>query len=236
MSTQIPTVWLAAYPRSGVTFLRLVIESLYDVPTYTDKANEWLATGALFPAGRLYPQECNGKPGAFVKTHNIDHAWGPMPAIHLVRDPRDVLVSYAHFLKDMSGVYGEHWEVLTRCVRGLCPYGTWAQHTVTWLGRPAPRIHFEDLVANPVETVTKAVDALGLDFKPKSDSVPEFKKLQETHPKFFRSGQSGQWKEEFPPHLLTVFEGLYGAALRAYVDAFGRESIRGERAEKREVA
>ena len=234
MSTQIPTVWLAAYPRSGVTFLRLVIESLYGVPTYTDKPDEWVATGGLFPAGRLYPHECSGKPGAFVKTHNIDHAWGPMPAIHLVRDPRDVLVSYAHFMKE-HGAYGEHWELLTRCIRGQCNYGTWAQHTVTWLGRPAPRIHFDDLVANPVETVTKAVDALGLGFKPVSDNVPSFAKLKEEHPKFFRSGQSGQWKEEFPPGLLTVFEGLYGAAIRAYADAFGRK-IRGERAEQREVA
>ena len=240
MGSQIPVVWLASYPRSGVTFLRLVIERLYGVPTYTTNQNEWTATGDLFPAGRLYPFECFTDVGyQFVKTHSVIPACGSMPAIHLVRDPRDTMVSYAHFLKNFRNAYGKHWEILEQVIAGSGPSGSWGQHLVTWLGRPTQLIHFDDLVADPVKVVTDAVEALNaegdLGLMQTYEDAPTFDTLKASHPKFFRSGQSGQWRDEFPPYLLDRFENMYGAAIRAYQTTFGK-NIRGERVEKREVA
>lgn len=220
-------VWLAAYPRSGVTFLRLMIERLYGLPTYTHCPDEWKATGRLFPGGRLFPHDVNGMPIVFVKTHGVPAEGDKALVIHLVRDPRDVLISYAHYLRDVHEDPRTILELLSEILGGY-PHGRWCDHTEAWLAQPAQRIHFDALVADPVNAVIGAVDAMGLDLPRRDAEPPSFAALQREHPKFFRSGRTGQWQAELPRHVLKRFEREQGDAIAAYEEAFG-SSAYGER-------
>jgi len=216
-------VWLASYPRSGVTFLRLLLERLYGVPTHTVYTSEWRATGDLFPANRLFPQNNNAPDPTFVKTHGVDEAPKGGRAIHLVRDPRDALVSHAHFACDFSHKWMGYDEAIRAAIHGNLGIPTWGAHTVAWLGRPAVRIHFDDLIANPLATITEAVEGLDLGMKLiANDGIPAFEALKAEHPKFFRSGKSEQWRDDLPKHLLTEFIAKQRAAVAAYEAIFKR--------------
>jgi len=221
-------VWLAAYPRSGVTFLRLMLERMYRLPTYTLYKDEWRTTGRLFTGGRIYPHDLNGQPVVFVKTHDL-----PPPhmdkAIHLVRDPRDTLVSHAHYMCDVLSHRAAPWEMLEEILRKGTIHPRWGRHTTAWLNTPAVRIHFNDLVTEPHKTIRGVVSSLGLDVLcVHADENVEFADLHSEYPKMFRSGQTGQWKTEFPLRLLDLFEQLDGDAIQAYDRAFG-QNVYGQR-------
>ena len=97
-------VWLASYPRSGNTFLRIVLHRLYGVPTYSvydDDDPVAQRVGPDLVGWRPKPgdrTEMIAAPGVhFVKTHKRRKGDGS-PAVYLVRDGRDALVSRARLL------------------------------------------------------------------------------------------------------------------------------------------
>ena len=94
-------VWLASYPRSGNTFLRVVLHNVYGVSTYSVyEDNDPVAqrVGPALVGYRPKPAErtrmIDGADVYFVKTHKRRKADG-FPAIYLVRDGRDAIVSSA---------------------------------------------------------------------------------------------------------------------------------------------
>lgn len=94
-------VWLAAYPRSGNTFLRVVLHRLYGVPTYSVYEDDDPVAQRVGPALVGYrPRQADrqliadGPEVHLVKTHKRRRAGGH-PVIYLVRDGRDAVVSAA---------------------------------------------------------------------------------------------------------------------------------------------
>jgi hypothetical protein len=89
-------VWLASYPRSGNTFVRVLLHELYGLSTYSIYGPADTYGPA---ANRPLPTMRQMRRAAavhVVKTHDLpreDH-----PALYVVRDGRDALVSYAHYL------------------------------------------------------------------------------------------------------------------------------------------
>ena len=142
-------VWLASYPRSGNTFFRIILSECYGL-TSTD-------ADALPPEcwGHLRRMDPSLRPKVdpaaphFIKTHNLpgpDHD----PGIYIVRDGRDALVSYAHFVlafvkaanapapaDDAPDPFRTALSDLLREERS--PYGTWSQNVSAWLARPYDR-------------------------------------------------------------------------------------------------
>src|SRR5262245_9850273 len=101
-------VWLASYPRSGNTFLRIVLHRVYGPPTYS------IYDGDDPVAQRVGPELVGYRPKPlrrselvasdelfFVKTHKRRKA-DDSPAIYLVRDGRDAVVSHAHLRASMQ--------------------------------------------------------------------------------------------------------------------------------------
>src|SRR5262249_16232902 len=102
-------VWLASYPRSGNTFLRVALHALYGVPTYSvyddDDPVAQRAGPALLasPPSPAPPPAMRDSPGThFVKTHKRRKPDG-CPAIYLVRDGRDAVVSHARLRASEAG-------------------------------------------------------------------------------------------------------------------------------------
>lgn len=205
--------WLASYPRSGNTFLRLCLERMYGITTssvYPDRSplNDeptqefvwWLHDG---PDRTL-----------LLKTHEQDHAMSDWPAIHLVRDGRDALVSHAHYRRVMDKDYRPFAQVL----KALVVSPDWSLMATMWRSRAAKTqlIRFEDLIAHPRKTIRQAVEALGLPFAEKTDAdLASFEQLHSSAPRFYRRGIVGSHRDEMPRSLEQLFWSHHGEAMKA---------------------
>src|ERR1700749_4593844 len=99
--------WLASYPRSGNTFFRILLKNLFGFESHTvySMANARPEIEADIPRMiRIIgqpPSECSieflhrDSDNHFVKTHDLPGE-DTNPAIVLIRDGRDAVVSYAH--------------------------------------------------------------------------------------------------------------------------------------------
>jgi hypothetical protein len=227
-------IWLASYPRSGNTFFRILLHHLYDFETYSVYPLQNAGQQPLEDTGKLrllvgQPQipfdlQAAGADSApwYVKTHELP-AQDEAPAILIVRDGRDALVSYTHFLlKTTRGVNAyedpQLFEAtLERIITGDHPYafGGWSRNVLAWLnraGQPAV-VRYEDLIVNPVDTVQAALNPFYVARRSVRAAVPSFETLHENVPWFFRRGRIGTWQDELPPRLQDLFLDLHGDVL-----------------------
>src|ERR1043166_1341802 len=94
-------IWLASYPRSGNTFLRIVLNRLYGISTYSiyddnDPVAQRVGPDLLGyrPKPNCRELMANGPNLFFTKTHKRRKG-DTNPVIYLVRDGRDAVVSQA---------------------------------------------------------------------------------------------------------------------------------------------
>jgi hypothetical protein len=202
-------VLLASYPRSGNTLVRQVLESAFGVPTYTVYRNEnshGIRNPMFYeaPIGSL----------SFVKTHEIDSdvTDNDFPAIHIVRDGRDTLVSHAHFQIAFADQRGQSVpSVLRGLIEGKGRWN-WSEHFDRWSQRDATQatIRFEDLILDPIGCVRSACQTVGVEWTAVSVPLPSFRALHHKSPEFFRSGKVGQWPLWFNDELHERFWELHG--------------------------
>jgi Sulfotransferase domain len=217
-------VWLASYPRSGNTFCRVLLKQLYDVSTYDlHEPNppprpqyEHLIGNARLevPISDLHRDERVH----VVKTHETPR--DDYPAIYLVRDGRDAVVSFARFAMAFgsSGTCHDYPGLLRHLLESPGSYGGWSRNVRTWTGRRAPTalVRFDDLIARPTTELRRAMAAIGLAMPdPKPSNPPTFGDLHELSPLFFRKGRTGAWREEMPYELHLLFWRRHGATMRA---------------------
>ncbi len=203
-------VWLASFPRSGVTFLRHVIEKVYDLKTWTIYKNEAETTDT---DARVWPRDADDSAVQFVKAHASTFAATRIPALHLVRDGRDVVVSYAHYLRTI-GDKRPLSVLLQHAVAGTDVCDHWGLHAMAWAARDVPRILFDDLITAPVETVCHAVGQLDLGLEPNTSApIDTFDTLHKARPEHYRSGRAGGWRAELSDTLHQEFWNRHGAAM-----------------------
>ena len=213
-------VWLASYPRSGNTFLRIVINRLYGRGSSTvyprDGVRERLG-GELVVAGRggaSLEEARDSSDVHFVKTHrrrsydvsDVDHA------IYLVRDGRDALVSFARQRAEQDpGRYVDELRALLERRSGGT--ASWGQNVLSWLPPEGAVgtsqvgvVSFEDLIKEPIRVVTDALSPVAADLpSPGESTVPTFDQLHQLDPQFFRRGRNGTHREEMPDDLKELF-------------------------------
>jgi hypothetical protein len=209
-------IWLASFPRSGNTFFRIVLYEVYGIES------------SEFKVGRRNP---NYYKYPVVKTHLLPHQLVPkdpdIPAVYIVRDGRDALVSIAHHRKDIiepGTNFRDNLRDAIMAARGSF-FGGWSRNVTEWLKRASIVIRFEDLISNPVECVERIRPLIDLP-EPRVDKVPTFEDLrkktfrygskrknllaEEKREKFFRRGKVGSWKDEMPDELHELFWELHG--------------------------
>ena len=166
-------VFIASYPRSGNAWLAfIVLELAGRHPTFDSVRFEVPIVGAHAHAPALVPGG-----GRFIKTHE---QYLPMyrRAIHLVRDPRDVALSYFRFMQregslvlsasdDVEATFDRYLDAF---IRGrLHPSGTWQKHLDSWLHAAARgdakvlRLRYEDMRADPAAHVAHIATWLGFE-------------------------------------------------------------------------
>lgn len=157
---------LAAFPKSGSTWVRFVLCNLVSLRYWKgrpldfpllDRTMPELGVTSLAPPwehGELLPR--------VVKTHRP--AWPVLrriPTVLLVRDPRDVMVSFFHHDAAQGGPRNPG-DTLATFLRGR-RYGipAWIRHTRSWRDAGAWLVRYEELKADPEGTFARLVAALG---------------------------------------------------------------------------
>jgi hypothetical protein len=186
----------------------------------------------------------------FVKTHNarlaVEGALLITPevtagAIYIVRDPRDVAVSYSRhlgrsiddtiaFMADPDAATGgTDAKVYERL-------SSWSAHVQSWTSRPDPRVRvarYETMVDAPAATFGPLISWLGQDPPPErlqrairfstfdelraQEQAKGFKeRVAESTAPFFGSGQPGHWRAVLSPAQQARIERDHGTVMRRF--------------------
>jgi hypothetical protein len=216
-------LWLASYPRSGNTFVRVLLRQVYGISTYdlhepdADRPEyESIIGNAKLDA----PLPALDRDGRYhiVKTHDLPGE--DYPAIYLVRDGRDALVSYARFVlpKEHADNRDEYLKLLRHLIETTGSYGGWSGNVQAWMARRAPTVvvRFDDLISRPLDELRRAMTTIGMRAQEqKVTDLPSFGDLQKLGPHFFRKGRTGAWREEMPEDLHRLFWQRHGETMRA---------------------
>lgn len=168
----------------------------------------------------------------FVKTHSAFMPWHGHPmfdmsltagAIYLVRNPLDVVASYAaHSGKTITrtvtamNTMDFTWPGNAEQVPQLV--GSWSQNVASWTSRPNPALHvmrYEDMVERTedafgalirflhlspqVDRFKRAIEFTAFDTMQKVEAEDGFLDRTSHQDTFFRSGKTGGWRVELTP-------------------------------------
>jgi hypothetical protein len=163
------TVWLASYPRSGNTLLRIILRhcfKLYSASVYRDDLS---GIDALedqvghIEHGPAMDAWLETSPLVLLKTHN--HPDDDWPAIYVLRDGRDACVSLWELYRRRFALDG--------IIAGQHRFGTWADHVAAWHPWDRPDtllLRYEELVTELPGVLRRISVFLGVEIV--SDRIP----------------------------------------------------------------
>lgn len=163
---------LASYPKSGNTWLRFMVGQVCagrplewdELGDYVPMVDRTTSARWAFPDG-----------GRIVKTHHRRLRRYRVPSrqsVYIVRDGRDVAVSYYHHQRREGTADGEFGPWLGRFLAGSVDrYGSWADHVRSWSaadGGPegCMVVRYERMLAKPVDVLGEVLEHLGIPAEP----------------------------------------------------------------------
>ena len=262
--------WVSSYPKSGNTWIRAIIASLFfsddgifkfelfkSIPNFERKENYKFVESInkndyknlndlkIISKYRLEAQRrinINNGNVAFFKTHSANIFIDKFPytneettlgLVYIVRDPRDVVISYRHhknstidkiidLMLNETTIYNEkNPQVLS----------SWNHHYNSWFNLKVPKlvIKYEDLLNNTESSLRNIIDYFYVNYKLNISNLEKkiknildstnFTNLQK-HEKifgfnesknknFFREGKSMQWKKELTKEQVKKIEKAF---------------------------
>jgi len=183
----------------------------------------------------------------FIKTHNCRADYFEMPlipqfltegAFYLVRDPRDVAVSYAHYsgksIDDTIDVM-EHSGATAVMDYRHHVLSSWSNHVRSWRDANIRNLHvirYEDMLQQPGETFRLVVEALGLpvdeDILWAAIEATSFGALQQQEANngfrerakssavFFRQGQARGWRAVLTSEQVRRIERAHNDMMESF--------------------
>ncbi len=226
--------WIASYPRSGNTFLRILLKEVYGIHTWEGYENE-------SPKKVLEHNKINNSTQiTFIKTHELptetEIPHQNLQSIYLVRDGRDAAVSMAYHRSQIVKSNSDYLFNLRTVI--LAPFktsfGGWSKNVKDWSSVADIVIKFEDLIASPKTELQRLEKIIKLPI-PNYDKIPTFTDLKSKNfdygsggdkldekqrsfrrNKFFRSGKTGNWKQDIPSPLQKIFNRKNAKMLELY--------------------
>ena len=265
--------WLASYPKSGNTWVRLFLMAYWKpaafdfnnrpldqaIDTHPDyyqaavgvsleqltPAEFLLLRGAALVRMQRRSHVATGR-SVSLKTHSANVelnglAWIP-PAytartLYILRDPRDVVVSWADHLGlsivEASENMADEFKMLGDPDALYVPLLSWSDHVGSWL-RDLPydqmALRYEDLVADPERWFQAVLNFFNIKFERgrfnEALDLTSFDRLKATEGKvgykgksehqkiFFRSGKAGGWRDVLTPAQAGRIEADHGAMMQ----------------------
>ena len=228
-------VFIVGYPKSGNTWFQfLSAGALYGAdPQYLPRPLVAILTPDVH-ANRVYRR--HGAPMCF-KSHAL-----PQPeyrrVVYLIRDGRDAMVSYYHYLTGLQGGRPPDFARMVTEGEGLFP-GKWHEHVEAWTANPHGAemlvIRYEDLLSDGVGQLERFCAFVGIErerellekvaqnstFRKLSAREKAGERASEKGPwdreaTFFRKGKSGAWASEMPEAIQEAFLAEAEPMMRRY--------------------
>jgi len=235
-------IYLVAYPRSGITYLSFMLANIKAVlEEFNYRIDYYIFTKFipdLHATPELIPVASSPR---VIKSHeyfeellervSVKGGGSIFPrVIYLVRDGRDSMISYYHYVK---GIYGWEGDFETFLNDTKIKGREWEKHIRGWLMNDEVKdilntkilvIKYEDLRNHTVENLRRICDFIG--FEGIDDNIinlaierSDIRKVQEYERNFgaprirsvknfmfARKGTSGNWKEEFYEELIQFYK------------------------------
>jgi len=197
-------VWLASYPRSGNTFFRVILNSIFDIKTYSiyddrgdigaDEKTSDIVGHEFLPEDFDIQKARESDETFYIKTHELldKRVHENDKTIYLIRDGRESSLSYTKHRNLYSAVSVR----LKDIIYGNTFVSSWGEHVASW--NPKNRdntllIKFEELIKDPslfIEQISHFLEK-----QPVNGEIPTFEELKQINPKFFRSGKTNSWED-----------------------------------------
>ena len=262
-------VWLASYPKSGNTWLRAFLHNYIAQPEAPQSINALIdfsaveCAAAFFnaPGDTLSPEATQHRRPAvhealtrlhddlvFIKTHNANLALHGVPlctpahtagSIYILRDPRDVALSYAAFagksvdeiITFMANPNAANRATTQQVFEFM---SSWSNHVRSWLGaKNRLLLRYEDLLADPEKHFGRVIYFLGGDAQParlrRAIEFSDFATLaaqEQAHgyvagspvaaAPFFRAGKSGQFHDDLTLAQRLKIETDHGSVMKQF--------------------
>ncbi len=246
-------VWIVSYPKSGNTWTRFLIANLIAGGESVDWSNIERRVPDIY-----YNRDTHFRSLPRPRYFKSHEAYRPdyRRVVFIVRDPRDVAVSYYHFARKTKSIPGDATigDFMTKFMEGrIDPYGNWGENVGSWLGARRGTANFivvryEDLLENAEAELTRIADMVGLRAderllrhaveSSRADRMRELEAAQRGEHKllktsradipFVRSAKSGQWCTELPPEAVRQIESAWGSVMRelGYIESPIMEVVR----------
>ncbi len=234
--------FLVSYPRSGNTWLRFLLgEALFEQEVTF--ANMEMLVPDIYRVSRAHLARLP-RP-RYIKSHEPYDSRYPK-VIYLLRDPRDVAISYYHWLRKFRRLENEDLNAFIESFTAPITdsrvwYGGWGEHVRSWYQNrhAVPQgclfVRYEDLLANPAETLTNILHFLGHPLTPsrvqeivshntfkrmkareQSDrQAPIFSETRQDIA-FVRAGKAQQWREVFTAAQRSRFSVAFGDLMQQF--------------------
>jgi hypothetical protein len=223
-------ILIVGYPKSGNTWMQYLVSSAVygvDVASAPDALIQDLVPDVHFK--KFFKPYF---PVTFFKSHFL-----PRPdyrrVIYLLRDGRDTMVSYLHYIEGLKGEKIDFLRLI-QAKEWLFP-GAWQEHVEQWLANPHGAemlvVHYEDLKQDTVGELRRICEFAGiqreqsvLEIAAEKCSFASMQKREDSFawdnpqiPKgrrFVRRGKVGSHEDEMPAAVLEAFLAEAGETLR----------------------
>lgn len=231
-------VFLVSYPKSGNTWARFLLGNITSNQEGVSFRNIEDVIPDIYVNTRRKLLSMSDP--RILKSHEAFDPRYPK-VIYLVRDPRDVFISYYHhqikFRKLPEGYPLDRFLDLF-LNGGLDEFGTWYENVSSWTSARRGNsafllVKYEDLLRDPVTGLDSICEFLGLDVGGKRleevvelSSAQRMRSLEEREARrwaptknsnksmrFVRKAKSGGWREEVPVHLMHSLESRWGEVM-----------------------
>jgi hypothetical protein len=234
-------VFLVSYPRSGNTWLRFMIANLLNPHESTTFLNIDRRVGDIYTRSQEALLQLP-RPRILKSHEPFEPRYKRV--IYVVRDPRDVVVSYYHWKRKRRAIPDCYpiEEFVSLFVKGeIDPnLGSWTQNVGTWLTarQKTPGfalVRYEDLVEDAQQQLARIAQFLKCQVTPdqlrRAISLASVEQMQDLERQqaqlwkgskgfrqdilFVRQGRAGSWRSELPASSLSEIERTCGPVMMA---------------------
>ncbi len=229
--------FVVSYPRSGNTWTRFLIANLVH-------PNEPITFANI---ERLIP-DCEAQSSRYlksiprprvIKSHEyFDHRYKKV--IYIVRDPRDIVLSYYHFQRKYRQIedgypMGQYVQDFIHGRLSSADWGTWRENVASWLSARQGHagfllVRYEDLITEGQREMARIAGFLGFETRAElltsaieSSSAGRMRELEGLQGKywistknkrpdipFIGSAKVGGWKQNLPRESVAAIELAWG--------------------------